>query len=168
MLTLAGKALPVPILQGGMGVGVSLGGLAGAVAACGGMGCISTADAGYREPDFARDPAAANCRALAAEVQKAKRLANGRGLVAVNAMVATQNYAQAVATAVQAGADAVISGAGLPLELPALVPPGSAAIAPIVSSSRAARLLLRRWADKYGRCPDFVVLEGCEAGGHLG
>ena len=107
MLTLAGKALPVPILQGGMGVGVSLGGLAGAVAACGGMGCISTADAGYREPDFARDPAAANCRALAAEVQKAKRLANGRGLVAVNAMVATQNYAQAVATAVQAGADAV-------------------------------------------------------------
>lgn len=168
MLTLAGEALPVPILQGGMGVGVSLGGLAGAVAACGGMGCISTADAGYREPDFARDPAAANCRALAAEVQKAKRLANGRGLVAVNAMVATQNYAQAVATAVQAGADAVISGAGLPLELPALVAPGSAAIAPIVSSSRAARLLLRRWADKYGRCPDFVVLEGCEAGGHLG
>lgn len=168
MLTLAGKALPVPILQGGMGVGVSLGGLAGAVAACGGMGCISTADAGYREPDFARDPAAANCRALAAEVQKAKRLSNGRGLVAVNAMVATQNYAQAVATAVQAGADAVISGAGLPLELPALVAPGSAAIAPIVSSSRAARLLLRRWADKYGRCPDFVVLEGCEAGGHLG
>ena len=60
MLTLAGKPLAVPILQGGMGVGVSLGGLAGAVAACGGMGCISTADAGYREPDFARDPAAAN------------------------------------------------------------------------------------------------------------
>ena len=64
MLTLAGKPLAVPILQGGMGVGVSLGGLAGAVAACGGMGCISTADAGYREPDFARDPAAANLRAL--------------------------------------------------------------------------------------------------------
>lgn len=68
MLTLAGKPLAVPILQGGMGVGVSLGGLAGAVAACGGMGCISTADAGYREPDFARDPAAANLRALKKEI----------------------------------------------------------------------------------------------------
>ena len=64
MLTLAGKPLAVPVLQGGMGVGVSLGGLAGAVAACGGMGCISTADTGYREPDFARDPYAANLRAL--------------------------------------------------------------------------------------------------------
>ena len=64
MLTLAGKPLAVPVLQGGMGVGVSLGGLAGAVAACGGMGCISTADTGYREPDFARDPCAANLRAL--------------------------------------------------------------------------------------------------------
>ena len=67
MLTLAGKPLAVPILQGGMGVGVSLGGLAGAVAACGGMGCISTADTGYREPDFAKDPVGANRRALAAE-----------------------------------------------------------------------------------------------------
>ena len=62
MLTLAGKPLAVPVLQGGMGVGVSLGGLAGAVAACGGMGCISTADTGYREPDFARDPCASNLR----------------------------------------------------------------------------------------------------------
>ena len=100
MLTLAGKALPVPILQGGMGVGVSLGGLAGAVAACGGMGCISTADAGYREPDFARDPAAANHRALTAEIRKAKQIANGAGMVAINAMVATQDYAAAIRTAV--------------------------------------------------------------------
>ena len=114
MLTLAGKALPVPILQGGMGVGVSLGGLAGAVAACGGMGCISTADAGYREPDFARDPVSANHRALTAEIQKAKALAKGAGLVAINAMVATQDYAAAIRTAVEAGVDAVVSGAGLP------------------------------------------------------
>ena len=77
MLTLGGKSLQLPILQGGMGVGVSLGGLAGAVAACGGMGCISTADAGYREPDFARDPAAANHRALTAASQKAKAIAGG-------------------------------------------------------------------------------------------
>ena len=70
MLTLGGKPLQVPILQGGMGVGVSLGGMAGAVAACGGMGCISTADTGYREPDFAKDPAGANRRALAAEIDR--------------------------------------------------------------------------------------------------
>ena len=99
MLTLGKKVLSVPILQGGMGVGVSLGGLAGAVAACGGMGCISTADAGYREPDFARDPASANHRALTAEIRKAKQIANGAGMVAINAMVATQDYAAAIRTA---------------------------------------------------------------------
>ena len=103
MLTLGKKTLSVPILQGGMGVGVSLGGLAGAVAACGGMGCISTADAGYREPDFARDPAAANHRALTAEIQKAKAIAGGMGAVAINAMVATRDYADAIRTAVAAG-----------------------------------------------------------------
>ena len=168
MLTLAGKALPVPILQGGMGVGVSLGGLAGAVAACGGMGCISTADAGYREPDFARDPASANHRALTAEIQKAKALAKGAGLVAINAMVATQDYAAAIRTAVKAGVDAVVSGAGLPLELPGLVGTREVAIAPIVSSARAARLILRRWAKEFARTADFVVIEGCKAGGHLG
>ena len=89
MLTLAGRALTVPILQGGMGVGVSLGGLAGAVAACGGMGCISTADTGYREPDFEKDPVSANRRALAEEIKKAKEIAGGAGIVAINAMVAT-------------------------------------------------------------------------------
>lgn len=78
MLTLGRKTLSVPILQGGMGVGVSLGGLAGAVAACGGMGCISTADAGYREPDFARDPASANHRALTAEIKKQSRSQRAR------------------------------------------------------------------------------------------
>ena len=145
MLTLGGKPLQVPILQGGMGVGVSLGGLAGAVAACGGMGCISTADAGYREPDFARDPAAANHRALTAEIQKAKAIAGGMGLV-----------------------DAVVSGAGLPLELPGIVGTKEVAIAPIVSSARAAKLILRRWAKGFDRTADFVVIEGCKAGGHLG
>ena len=168
MLTLGGKPLQVPILQGGMGVGVSLGGLAGAVAACGGMGCISTADAGYREPDFARDPAAANHRALTAEIQKAKAIAEGMGLVAINAMVATRDYADAIRTAVAAGVDAVVSGAGLPLELPGIVGTKEVAIAPIVSSARAAKLILRRWAKGFDRTADFVVIEGCKAGGHLG
>ena len=168
MLTLGGKSLQLPILQGGMGVGVSLGGLAGAVAACGGMGCISTADAGYREPDFARDPAAANHRALTAEIQKAKAIAGGMGLVAINAMVATRDYADAIRTAVAAGVDAVVSGAGLPLELPGIVGTKEVAIAPIVSSARAAKLILRRWAKGFDRTADFVVIEGCKAGGHLG
>ena len=168
MLTLAGRALTVPILQGGMGVGVSLGGLAGAVAACGGMGCISTADTGYREPDFEKDPVSANRRALAAEIKKAKEIAGGAGIVAINAMVATQNYADAVKTAVEAGVDAIVSGAGLPLELPGLVDKADVALAPIVSSGRAAKLILRRWAKAFGRTADFVVIEGCKAGGHLG
>ena len=168
MLSIAGRSLTVPILQGGMGVGVSLGGLAGAVAACGGMGCISTADAGYREPDFARDPDSANRRALAAEIKKAKRLADGMGMVAINAMVATRNYADAVRTAVEAGVDAIVSGAGLPLELPGLTGNADVALAPIVSSGRAAKLILRRWAKAFGRTADFVVIEGCKAGGHLG
>ena len=137
MLTLAGKPLAVPVLQGGMGVGVSLGGLAGAVAACGGMGCISTADTGYREPDFCPRPfAQPNLRALKKEIAKAKEIAGGAGLVAINAMVATQNYADAVRTAVEAGVDAIVSGAGLPLELPGLVEKRDVALAPIVSSGR--------------------------------
>ena len=150
-----------------MGVGVSLGGLAGAVAACGGMGTISTADAGYQEPDFPTDPAGANLRALRREIGRAKELARGAGMVAVNAMVATRQFADAVRTAVAAGVDAVVCGAGLPLELPALTQ-GKTAIAPIVSSPRAARLLLKTWDRKYQTTADFLVLEGSRAGGHLG
>ena len=114
MLTLAGKPLAVPILQGGMGVGVSLGGLAGAVAACGGMGCISTADTGYREPDFCQRPGRRQPPRPGGGDQKAKEIANGAGLVAINAMVATQNYADAVKTAVEAGVDAIVSGGRAP------------------------------------------------------
>ena len=91
-----------------------MGGLAGAVAACGGMGTISTADVGFQEPDFDRDPLAANLRALKTEIRKARELAHGAGMVAVNAMVATRQFADAVRTAVAAGVDAVVSGAGLP------------------------------------------------------
>ena len=83
-------------------------------------------------------------------------------------MVATQDYAAAIRTAVEAGVDAVVSGAGLPLELPGLVGTQEVAIAPIVSSARAAKLILRRWAKEFARTADFVVIEGCKAGGHLG
>ncbi len=165
------KKLPLPVIQGGMGIGISLDRLAGAVAAAGGMGTISTAGCGFLEPDFTRNAAAANLRALDRQVRSAKAKAKGAGLVAVNAMVATAQYADSVRTALQAGADVLISGAGLPLELPAIaaqVPERDAALAPIVSSGRAASLICRVWKQRYGRLPDFVVLEGPKAGGHLG
>lgn len=169
------KTLPVPILQGGMGVGVSLDRLAGAVAACGGMGTISTALCGYREPDFEQAPYAANLRALDAQVRRAKQLAQGNGLVAVNAMVATAQYADSVRTAIRAGADVIVCGAGLPKDLPALAAEATAedptldpALAPIVSSGRAAALICKLWDKNYARVPDLVVLEGPLAGGHLG
>lgn len=167
-MKLGNRELALPLIQGGMGVGVSMGGLAGAVAAEGAMGTLSTADAGWNEPDFAAHPQQANLRALRREVQRAKRLAAGAGLVAVNAMVATRQYANSVRTALEAGADAIVSGAGLPLELPALAEGFEALLAPIVSGPRAAQLICRTWAKRYGRVPDFVVLEGCQAGGHLG
>ena len=167
-MKLGNRELALPLIQGGMGVGVSMGGLAGAVAAEGAMGTLSTADAGWNEPDFATHPQQANLRALRREVQRAKRLAAGAGLVAVNAMVATRQYADSVRTALEAGADAIVSGAGLPLELPALAEGFEALLAPIVSGPRAAQLICRTWEKRYGRVPDFVVLEGCQAGGHLG
>ena len=167
-MKLGNRELALPLIQGGMGVGVSVGGLAGAVAAKGAMGTLSTADAGWNEPDFAAHPQQANLRALRREVQRAKRLAAGAGLVAVNAMVATRQYTDSVRAALEAGADAIVSGAGLPLELPALAEGFEALLAPIVSSPRAAQLICRTWAKRYGRVPDFVVLEGCRAGGHLG
>jgi NAD(P)H-dependent flavin oxidoreductase YrpB (nitropropane dioxygenase family) len=168
LLKIHGREIKIPLIQGGMGVGVSLERLAGAVARCGGIGCISTADCGYREDDFMKHPEEANLRSLKKEIQKAKEISQGMGLVAINAMVATQQYAAAVKTAVESGVDAVISGAGLPLDLPEHVPEGEALIAPIVSSDRAFKVIAKSWERNYNRFPDFVVLEGPEAGGHLG
>lgn len=166
-----GKTLPLPILQGGMGVGVSLDRLAGTVAACGGMGTISSALSGLHAPDFAKDPKGVTLRVLEQQVRRAKEMARGAGLVAVNVMVATTQYADCVRTALKAGADAIVCGAGLPKDLPAIaagVPESDAALAPIVSSGRAASLLCKLWDRYSGRVPDFVVLEGPMAGGHLG
>ncbi len=170
-IELAGRALTTPILQGGMGVGVSMGQLAGHVAACGGMGTISTAGAGYNEPDFTKNPHEANLRALKKHVENAKELARGAGMVAVNAMVATTQYAESVRTAIQAGADAIVCGAGLALDLPALAESAGekrVALAPIVSSAKAAKVICRSWQNRYQTLPDFIVVEGSKAGGHLG
>ena len=165
---LKNRGLAIPLIQGGMGVGVSLSGLAGAVAKSGAMGCISTADCGYKEEDFRRSPEEANLRALRKEIRGARKLSEGRGLLSINAMVATKQWEDAIKTAVEEEIDAVISGAGLPLSLPELVPEGKTMIAPIVSSGRAAKILLKTWNQKYKRTADFIVLEGPLAGGHLG
>lgn len=166
MKTLA--ELDFPIIQGGMGIGISLGGLAGAVAKEGGMGVISTANVGFREPDFWENPREADKRALRKEIEKARRIAGGRGLIAINAMVATTGFADLVREAASCGIDAVISGAGLPLELPELTKGCDVLIAPIVSSGRAAKTLRRLWEKRHDRKPDFFVVEGSQAGGHLG
>lgn len=156
-----------PIIQGGMGVGVSLGNLAGAVAREGGMGVISTVNAGYREEDFNINTAEANFRALKLELANALREADGHGIVAINAMVATNRYEETIKLAIECGVQAIISGAGLPLALPKLVGDADVAIAPIVSSGKAAKIILKAW-DKDDRMPDFIVIEGPLAGGHLG
>ena len=160
--------LEVPIIQGGMGVGISLGNLAGNVALNGGMGVISTAQPGYRAADFEKNTVEANRRELASEIQKAKEIAKGKGIVAINAMVALTDYAGMVEVAVKNKIDAIISGAGLPLNLPGLVKDTKIKLAPIVSSGKAAKLICKTWDRKFKVAPDFIVIEGSEAGGHLG
>lgn len=157
----------VPVIQGGMGVGVSLSSLAGAVAAEGGIGVISTAQIGYREPDFDSDPIGANLRAIKTEIRKAREIAKG-GILGVNIMVATRKYEAYVKAAVEAGIDLIISGAGLPMDLPKLVGAAKTKLAPIVSSVKSAQVIMRYWWKKYSRLPDAVIIEGPLAGGHLG
>lgn len=162
------KELAIPIIQGGMGVGVSLAKLAGNVAKCGGMGVISSVNAGFREKDFMTNPLSANLTALTKAIKEAKEIANGNGLVAVNIMCAVTHYEETVQCVIEAGADAIISGAGLPLKLPELTKGTSTLCAPIVSSGKAAMLLCKSYKKKYNLLPDFFVLEGHMAGGHLG
>ena len=157
----------VPVIQGGMGVGISLHRLAGSVAAQGGIGIISTAQIGYREPDFDEHPIEANMRAIETEIRKARELADG-GIIGVNIMVATREYERYVKAAVEAGVDLIISGAGLPMKLPELTAGSRTKIAPIVSSLKSAEVIFKYWIKKYDRLPDLVVIEGPRAGGHLG
>ena len=168
-----------PVIQGGMGVGVSLSSLAGAVAKAGGIGIISTAQIGFKDQDFGKNPMAANLRAIHSELKKARDKAP-QGILGCNIMVATKEYASYVKEAVKAGADVIISGAGLPIDMPKFVAEAEienggsekkerrTMIAPIVSSVKSALVICRMWDRKYHTAPDFVVVEGPCAGGHLG
>lgn len=157
----------LPVIQGGMGVGISLGGLAGAVAKEGGIGVISAAQIGFREPDFDQDTKGANLRAIRKEYEKARTIAP-EGIIGFNLMVAMRHYEEYVREVIDAGADMIISGAGLPMELPRLAEGSDVKLAPIVSTEKSAKVILRYWDKKYKRMPDLLVIEGPEAGGHLG
>ena len=180
-LTLAGKTV-LPIVQGGMGVGISAHRLAGTVASLGGVGTISSIDLRRLHPDLMESTRslppseesqqsinAANLEALRREIRAARALAGDHGLVAVNVMRAVSDYANYVRCSLESGADAVVVGAGLPLDLPDLAAdhPGTALI-PILSESRGVHLVMRKW-EKKGRLPDAIVIEHPGwAGGHLG
>jgi len=156
-----------PIIQGGMGIGISLSGLASAVASQGGVGVISTAGIGMMEKDYHSNYLEANIRALTREIRKAREMTSG--IIGVNIMVAMSNFEDMVKTAVKEGVDVIFAGAGLPLNLPQFLSSVSKTlIVPIVSSGRAARIIAKRWFDKYQYVPDAIVVEGPMAGGHLG
>ncbi|QUH26760.1 NAD(P)H-dependent flavin oxidoreductase [Serpentinicella alkaliphila] len=157
----------IPIIQGGMGIGVSLSNLAAAVANEGGIGIISGVQNGFMEDDFESNTLAANIRGLKKQIKKARELSPS-GIIGVNIMVAINNYKEIVKAAVEEKIDVIISGAGLPAELPDLVKETKTKIAPIVSTGKAAALICKMWDRKYDYLPDFIVVEGPEAGGHLG
>ena len=163
-LAIKGKRIRVPIIQGGMGVGVSLFPLAAAVAEEGGVGIVSSA-ALDRLVTKRTGKKHTSYEAAYDEVSRAKA---GGGAAGINVMVALiQDYEDSVKGAIDAGADVIISGAGLPLNLPAIQNPGETALIPIVSSARALEIICKKW-ERLGYRPDAVVLEGPLAGGHLG
>lgn len=162
------KTSKYPIIQGGMGVGVSMHKLAGAVAKEGGIGVISTADIGYQEENFNKNPMEANKTAIKKEIEAAREIAGKDGIIGANIMVALNNYAEIVKECVKQKIDLIISGAGIPKELPEYVKGTKTKIAPIVSSLRCCKLIVKHWKNKYDYTPDMIVIEGPEAGGHLG
>ncbi len=167
-LPIGNLKVKLPIIQGGMGVGISLSSLAAAVANEGGVGVIATAGIGMQEPDFFSNFALSNMRALGQQIRKAREMT--QGILGVNIMVALSNFADMVRTAIEEKIDIIFSGAGLPLDLPAFLK-GSKhqpKLVPIVSSGKAARIIAQKWQSDYGYTPDAFVVEGPKAGGHLG
>ncbi|WP_243347025.1 NAD(P)H-dependent flavin oxidoreductase [Parabacteroides sp. FAFU027] len=157
----------VPIIQGGMGVGISLNGLASAVANEGGIGVISCAGLGLIYRNTAKDYMEACICGLKEEIRKAKEKTSG--IVGVNIMMALTNFADMVKTSIAEKADIIFAGAGLPLDLPKYrTPDCTTKLVPIVSSARAAKLICDKWKSLYDYLPDMIVVEGPKAGGHLG
>lgn len=159
--------IKTPIIQGGMGVGISLSGLASAVANEGGIGVISCAGLGLLYPKGKGDYTEKCICGLKEEIRKARQ--KTKGIIGVNIMVALSNYAEMVRTAISEKIDVVFAGAGLPLDLPLyLTPESKTKLVPIVSSSRAAKIICDKWQKNFDYLPDAIVVEGPKAGGHLG
>lgn len=157
----------VPIIQGGMGIGVSLSRLAASVAGEGGIGVIATAGIGVLGTDRTESYLEASISILREEIRKAKKAT--KGILGVNIMVAITNFADMMETSISEGIDLILSGAGLPLDLPKYLKEGvKTKLVPIISSAKAARVICRRWLSRYNRLPDAFVVEGPMAGGHLG
>ncbi|GAB6159660.1 nitronate monooxygenase family protein [Howardella ureilytica] len=162
------RKLSVPIIQGGMGIGISLSNLAGSVMRESGMGVISAAHPGCYKEGFKTNTFQCNMDAFAEEIRKARYISEGRGLLGVNIMCASEDYDDYVKVACRENVDAIISGAGLPLKLPSVADNKDVLLAPIVSSVKAFNVIAKYWDKHYGICPDFIVIEGSMAGGHLG
>jgi nitronate monooxygenase len=157
----------LPIIQGGMGVGISLSGLASAVAQEGGIGVIATVLSGMNEPNFVTNPIEADINGLRKEIRQARSKSDG--ILGVNVMVAVTNHPHLIKTSIEEHIDIIFSGAGLPLDLPKYLNGDThTKLAPIVSSGRAATLMCKRWLSKFQYVPDAFVVEGPLAGGHLG
>ncbi len=166
-LIIGGLRIPVPIIQGGMGVGISLSGLAAAVANEGGIGVISAAGLGLVHRNPALDFVEANIEGLKKEIRNARE--KTKGIIGINIMVAMSNFADLVNTAISEKADIIFSGAGMPIDLPRFLKPDSTTrLVPIVSSGRAAKILCQKWQSAHNYLPDAIVVEGPKAGGHLG
>ena len=167
-LTIRSKTAQLPIIQGGMGVGISLSSLSSAVAENGGVGVIAANGIGMIEPDYFKDGRSANIRGLRHEIRKAKEKTSG--LIGVNIMVALEDFQELLQTAIEEKVDMVFLGAGLPIKnLPvAQMREANVQIVPIVSSARATSLIFSMWKKMYHDVPDAVVVEGPKAGGHLG
>lgn len=166
-LRIGDLVLRVPVIQGGMGVGISLSGLASAVANEGGAGVISSAGLGLLYKDFSSDYLEASIHGLKEEIRKARE--KTIGVIGVNVMVAMTNFSDMIKTAISEKVDLITAGAGLPLDLPSFLKKDSVTkLIPIVSSARAARVICEKWKTNYDYLPDAVIVEGPKAGGHLG
>ncbi len=165
-LIIGDMEVKIPIIQGGMGVAISTASLVSAVANCGAAGTIASVGLGLGSSENETNFVKASREGLKNEIRKAKSLT--KGVVGVNILVAVTNYDDLVRVAVSEKADFVISGAGLPLKLPEVVGNSSIKLIPIVSSGRAASIVIKTWKKRYNRFPDAIVVEGPLAGGHLG
>jgi NAD(P)H-dependent flavin oxidoreductase YrpB (nitropropane dioxygenase family) len=166
-LRIGNLTIAVPIVQGGMGVGISLSGLAAAVANEGGVGVISSAGLGLLYKSFSENLFEASIYGLKEEIRKARE--KTIGVIGVNVMVAMTNFVDMIKTAISEKIDIIIAGAGLPLDLPSFLKKDSITkLIPIVSSARATRIICEKWKANYDYLPDAVIVEGPKAGGHLG